>query len=79
LQRVEEKRILEKTKKERRQKELAKKLKGMKHVSICFCFCFWECVRMCRNVFSNTIVFFIYKYCSPFHAKQQKQKKHKKR
>jgi len=34
LQRTEDKRILEKTKKERRQKELAKKLKGMKHVSV---------------------------------------------
>ena len=33
IARTDEKRILEKTKKERRQKELAKKLKGMKHVS----------------------------------------------
>ena len=34
IARSHEKDILEKTKKERRQKELAKKLKGMKHVSV---------------------------------------------
>ena len=40
LARQAEKEILEKTKKERRQKELAKKLKGMSHVSVLVCCCF---------------------------------------